>query len=158
METAATKTAGACLPKIHSETKHVLKNTFPTAVDAAKKDLKDEWKDFETKLKKLKVDDVLTDRTWKVLFQQYAKKRLIEENVNFLINYSKKDASIYNEYIAVGSRQEINIDHALRVEFDTAEQNGQLRGAPWDKAANAIKTLLSTNDLSTGKFADFVLE
>ena len=61
---------------------------------------------------KLTVDKVLQDRTWRVLCMQYAKKRYVTENINFLIAAvveRKLDKKTFDEFLRKGANQEVNI-------------------------------------------------
>gem|GEM_PF-5420894 len=124
----------------------------------ARKGFVTEYAALEKKIGALTMPDILKDRSYRVLYQQYAKKRLVEENINFLLAAGKKDNKVYEEFIQAGAPQEINIDASLRKLFDDAYGRNEIGKAPWPKVVKAIIHLCTINDLGqAGKFPNFVL-
>ncbi len=149
LDVAAGKNAKACISKIHADTKHVLENSFLSEVADHRKRLLNVQKELVIKIAKMKITDVIKDKSYLVQYMAMAKKRLNQENINFILASKKKNAAVYNEYIKVGSPQEINIDHRLRAEFDTAFANGDIGNAPWSKAANICVGLIDLSDMGS---------
>ncbi len=157
VDKAAAATIKACKKKLHDETKFVLENAFKSAMAKVRKDYMSEYAALEKKIKALTMTDILKDRTYRVLFQQYSKKRYVEENINFLMAAAKKDDKVYKEFIKEGAPQQINIDGPVRTAFDEAFAKGDVKKGPWPKAIAAIINLITINDLNSRKFANFVL-
>lgn len=156
LDEAAKKNAKACNAKLHADTLHVLKNSFPAEVDKHRKILVKSYKGMQQELMSIKVSDLLKDKTMLVLYMQLAKKNYTIENINFILSAKKKNAAVYNEFIKEGASQQINIDYDLRVQFDNAFRDGSLGSAPWGKAVTVCSSLISTNDLGA-KFTKFVM-
>lgn len=156
LDEAAKKNAKACNSKIHADTLHVLKTSFPAEVDKHRKVLQKALKTMKQELTSLKVSDLLKDKTMLVLYMQMAKKNFTIENINFILAAKKKNAAVYDEFIKEYASQQINIDYDLRVEFDNAFRDGKLGSAPWSKAVNVCASLIMTNDLGA-KFTKHVM-
>ncbi len=160
VEAAAAKTTKACVPKLHSDTKHVLKNTLPVEAEKHRKLLLKIRKDLESSLIGIKLKDLIKDRTLLPIYVKYAKKRLNDENINFILAAMKKqDAAVYNEFIVLGGRQELNIDESVRQKFAKAHSAGDVSKGPWAKLIKEIALSIEQNDLShKDKFAKFVMD
>ncbi|MCF6272651.1 MAG: hypothetical protein L3J37_05580 [Rhodobacteraceae bacterium] len=156
LDTAAARNAKACLPKAHAETKFVLQNTFPPEVEKHRKLLDKKYKDLKKKLLALTAEQMVNDRTYRVLYMAMAKKHYNDKNINFVLEADGKNAAIYEKYIKSGAPQQINIDHSLRARFDDAMRDGKIGNAPWSKAVKACLGLINSNDMGP-KFAKFVL-
>ncbi len=157
VDAAAARNAKACVPKLHNETKYVLQNSFPAEVEKHRKALIKAYKALQQKLASMTAVQMMKDKTFLVLYMAMAKKRYVSENINFILAAKKKNAAVYEEFIKENAPQQINIDHALRVQFDKAMEAGTIGNAPWNKAVSACVALINNNDMGV-KFSKFVLE
>jgi len=156
LDAAAAKNAKACVPKLHTDTKFVLQNSFPAEVDKHRKLLVKQQQTLRKTLASLTAQQMLKDKTYLSLYVAMAKTRYNSENVNFIMHAKKKNAAIYDEYIKEGAPQQINIDGSLRIKFDDAMQNGDIGSAPWKQAVGVCVSLIQVNDMGL-KFAKFVM-
>lgn len=132
----AKATAAACVKKLHDDTKHVLTKTFVTELDKAVKELAAMKTKLDAEIETLDWKKVLADRTLMTLFHEYCDKKMHSgESTSFLIEYKKKDRSIYDKYIVKGGAFEINISSRLRDQFHAHAAAGTLKDAPWGEAA-----------------------
>jgi len=145
VEAAARATAGACVKKLHDDTKHVLTKTFPVELAKAVKTLEAMKAKLDSEVETLSLKKVLGDRTLMALFHEYCDNNMhCGENTAFLMAYKKSDRSVYDNYVAKGSKFEINISDSLRKKFDVHAEAGTLKDAPWDDAAKECAGMVFT--------------
>ncbi len=107
------------------------------------------------KIEAMQLDDVMKIKD----FENFCKKEFASEVFKFekLMKLTKDggNQAIYDEFIKVGSKFEINISGALRSKFvaiDEADGTGsKWVAAPWKKVAQENRKLLATNKLTNWK-------
>ncbi len=157
VEKAAAATINACKKGLHDETKHVLQKTFQAELKKFRKEHeKEALLGLKSTIGKLQVDDIFVSKDNLKLFQLYAKKNLITEVVDFVLDSKKMNEKVYKEYIEEGSPQEINIDSKLRDEFKEAYENKKLGSAPWKKAVIKVGGSIKNDHLGSGKFFNYL--
>lgn len=91
----------------------------------------------ETGLVKLTVEQILKNKTLRAFWKQYADKRYVAENYNFLTAGYKQDyQTIYDDYV-IGAQQ-LNLGAPLRQLWDNANNQGLAKNQPGSKIAKKL--------------------
>lgn len=100
------------------------------------------------------IEQVLSSRTWRVLFMKYSKKRFTGENINFLtaaVVEKKLNRKTYDRFISDSAAEQVNLPFALFQTFHGAIRTGNLLTTKnWEEAVKEIKKVVRRNDLGAG--------
>jgi hypothetical protein len=153
---AVKATIAKCNPTLHKETIECLKK-FDPLIKLQQKNINAELQ-RRSQIAAYKIENCLNG-PFKDRFNEFGKKRFNEENLTYLntMKGKKGDRATFDEFIAVGSKNELNIDDTLRKQFfapgskDQKTPRVDLDKAPWDKVYAEVLGMVTQNLLGPFK-------